>query len=245
MNQSLADLKLEFDELNTKELSGVDLKTFISYLMLCDPTITQAKIAKILGITPVALSRSLNSTSGEFKFKEEWSEKLLDAFSHIDIGKARDNWNNLLQLVNHLERRQTYLALADLMIQYLDMHADGFCFNSQSYSLSPSHLLFERGEEKWVFFIQHQKILPSYAHTLWPYPRSTELQKAGHFSVICQSNQVYNNYTKPKFLPDNLSAWKENFKIISALLVSKDLDSVEKETILYDAEKGIDFPEIE
>ena len=100
MNQSLAELKLEFDELNTKELSGVDLKTFISYLMLCDPTITQTKIAKILGITPVALSRSLNSTSGEFKFKEEWSEKLLDAFSHIDIGKARDNWNNLLQLLN-------------------------------------------------------------------------------------------------------------------------------------------------
>lgn len=242
MDQSLEELKLELDILNTKEFSGVDLKTFISYLTLCDPTITHAKIAKILGITPVALSRSLNSTSSDSRFKEEWCEKLLDAFSYIDIGKARDNWNNLLKLVTHIERRKTYLVLADLMIQYLNMRTDGFCFNPKSYSLSPEHLLFERGEEKWVIFIQYQKVLPMHSQALWMYPRSTEMQKAGHFSVICLNNQIYNSYAKPRYLPYNLFPWKENFKIISTLLVSRDLDRVEKETVLYDAEKGIDFP---
>ena len=185
MNQALGELKQEFHKINAKELSNVDLKTFISYLMLCDPTITQAKIAKILDITPVALSRSLNSVSGDFKFKEEWSEKLLDAFAYIDLDKARDNWNNLLQLVNHLERRNTYLALADLMIQHL--YSDGYCFNPKSYTLSPNHLLFERGDEKWVFFIQHQKLIPSSARTIWPYPRCTELENARQYSIICLS----------------------------------------------------------
>ena len=243
MNQALGELKQEFHKINAKELSNVDLTTFISYLMLCDPTITQAKIAKILDITPVALSRSLNSVSGDFKFKEEWSEKLLDAFAYIDLDKARDNWNNLLQLVNHLERRNTYLALADLMIQHL--YSDGYCFNPKSYTLSPNHLLFERGDEKWVFFIQHQKLIPSSARTIWPYPRCTELENARQYSIICLSYNAYNSYIKPKFLPANLAAWESNFKTISALLISKDLDSIEQETILYDREKGIDFPEIE
>ena len=68
---------------------------------------------------------------------------------------------------------------------------------------------------------------------------------ARQYSIICLSYNAYNSYIKPKFLPANLAAWESNFKTISALLISKDLDSIEQETILYDREKGIDFPEIE
>ena len=123
------------------------------------------------------------------------------------------------------------------------MRTDGFCFNPKSYSLSPDHLLFERGEERWVIYIPYPRSIYLYSHHLWLYPRSIEMQKAEHFSVICQSYKAYSSYASPTLLPDNLSTWKENFKIISVLLISKDLDRVEKETILYDAEKGIDFPE--
>ena len=70
-----------------------------------------------------------------------------------------------------------------------------------------------------------------------------QVQIAANISSRNRTKAIIQRF--PKFLPANLAAWESNFKTISALLISKDLDSIEQETILYDREKGIDFPEIE
>lgn len=60
--ENIIDVKAdEFGERNVRMLAELDLKIVVSYLLLCDKDLTQAKLARELGITPVALSRLLNA----------------------------------------------------------------------------------------------------------------------------------------------------------------------------------------
>ena len=97
--------------------------------------------------------------------------------------------------------------------------------------------------QKWVFFIQDESYHPHSITDYLPFPRITAMQKGNHFSIICKSYNIYYSYMNPIVRPHNLSTWKEHFKTMSAILISNNYDRVEKELVLYDTEKGIDFPE--
>ena len=51
--ENIIDVKAdEFGERNVRMLAELDLKIVVSYLLLCDKDLTQAKLARELGITP-------------------------------------------------------------------------------------------------------------------------------------------------------------------------------------------------
>ena len=62
MGNELDILNEEILELEMKKFSNVDLKTFVTYLSLCNSNMPQAVIARELEISAVTLSKALNST---------------------------------------------------------------------------------------------------------------------------------------------------------------------------------------
>lgn len=109
--ENIIDVKAdEFGERNVRMLAELDLKIVVSYLLLCDKDLTQAKLARELGITPVALSRLLNAEDA--KVGNDMSVKLIEVIDKRDTMGLYDSMRQTLRYFFERDRiKKNILAI--------------------------------------------------------------------------------------------------------------------------------------
>lgn len=245
--ENIIDVKAdEFGERNVRMLAELDLKIVVSYLLLCDKDLTQAKLARELGITPVALSRLLNAEDA--KVGNDMSVKLIEVIDKRDTMGLYDSMRQTLRYFFERDRIKKNILAIKTIEKYIHKYYGPYHLSEKThFYLHEGHLLFECQDMKWVFYIKSiwRDSIGTGNVRIKTYPREIEYQKADKFTYICTSWTMRTIAEKGRCLDHPLSLWKESYNTVSAIELTPDLKCVISDRIMYDKTKGIDFPDIE
>lgn len=143
-----------FPEVVTQELidawTQIDLKLFLSLLSLAEPAITQTKVAKDLKISPVTLSRIVNSDNR--KIKAEWVSIFTQYLDELDVSGIQKDVETLGHINSNL-RRQIYTKQAIPAIsQYLSKQGFEYQYDESFWGLADGILRFSINQNhQWLF----------------------------------------------------------------------------------------------
>lgn len=98
------------------DFAYIDLKTFVDYLLSCDPQLTQVAIAKKIGVTPVTLSKVINAR--ENTIRPSWLPPLVDLLQKVNNLDAFQRWTQMQQSLCRYNWRQKRLQTIRIISDY-------------------------------------------------------------------------------------------------------------------------------
>lgn len=243
MRNELDILNEEILELEIKSFSNANLKTFVTYLSLCNSNMSQAVIARELEISPVTLSKTLNSAEQSTGIKnEKWLKKLiylLNAANNPDVSKS---WRFFIRQVEFYRCCQEHMESIRIISDYLLTNNSGYILSIPQFVNSISkYVLFNKQEKKRLFvFVDGEKHLGLFPTSI---PREFALKNIECGTFVCNHENAYNdlidgNYTDSYAMKE----WTKSCKTVSVMLISSQSGQVESEAYLYDAENGLELP---
>lgn len=243
MENALDILNEEILELELQRFSNVDLRTFVTYLSLCNSNMPQAVIARELEISPVTLSKALNSTEQSTGIRnEKWLRKLiclLNAANNPDVSKS---WKNFLFQMNYFECYQERLEAIHIISDYLLSKNSGYTLSiPQDAGSIRRYALFTNQEREYLFvFADRRRYSIS---DFFPFPREFALKNITCGTIVCYSRGYFNAFLDGAYSDScAMKEWTKSCKTISVMLMSLQSRQVESEAYLYDAENGLELP---
>lgn len=243
MGNELDILNEEILELEIKRFSNVDLRTFVTYLSLCNSNMPQAVIARELEISPVTLSKALNSTERPTGIKnEKWLRKLISLLWTANNPDVAKNWINFLHQVSYFGCYQERLETISIISDYLSSK------NSKYTLMLPSdadsirrYVLFSKQAEEHLFvFADRRRFSPDY---FFLFPREFALKNITCGTIVCCSRDSFNAFLDGVYSDSYaMKEWTKSCETISVMLISLQSRQVESEAYLYDAENGLELP---
>ena len=243
MENALDILNEEILKLEMEDFSNVDLRTFITYLSLCNSNMSQAVIARELAISPVTLSKALNSTEQSTGIKnEKWLRKLIDLLKVANNRDVAKSWSSFLYQANLLACYQERMESIRIISDYLLSKNSGYTLSvPQDAGSIRRYALFTKQEEKrlFVFFDNYQISTGNFS----VFPREFALKNITCGTIVCNGkygfdNLIYGVYSNTYAMKE----WTKSCKTISVMLISLQSRQIESEAYLYDVENGLELP---
>ena len=243
MENALDILNEEILELELKRFSNVDLKTFVTYLSLCNSNMPQAVIARELEISPVTLSKALNSTERPTGIKnEKWLRKLISLLKVANNPDVAKSWTFFLRQVKLFACYQERLEAIRIILDYLLSNSSGYTLSLPRDADSVlKYALFTKQEERRLFvFFDNEKRSGIYSIYI---PREFALKKITYGTIVCNDKYSFNTLIDGAYSDSYaMKEWTKSCKTVSVMLISLQSGQVESEAYLYDAENGLELP---
>lgn len=243
MENALDILNEEILKLEMEDFSNVDLRTFITYLSLCNSNMSQAVIARELEISPVTLSKALNSTEQPTGIKnEKWLRtliSLLEVANNPDVAKS---WRNFLFQMRYFECYQERLETIHIISDYFLSKNSGYTLSvPQDAGSIRKYALFTNQEKKRLFvFVDRRRYSAS---DFFLFPREFALRNITCGTIVCYFRGSFNAFLDGAYSDSYaMKEWTKSCKTVSVMLISLQSGQVESEAYLYDAENGLELP---
>ena len=113
---------------------SVDLKVLLSILTLAEPSLTQTRLAQMLKISPVTLSRLVNSE--DHRIREAWIPTLSDCLSSVDLDKINSTTNALLRIKAQINKLHFLTEICPSLDAYSSKQGQGYEIDPLYWGLS-------------------------------------------------------------------------------------------------------------
>lgn len=243
MGNELDILNEEILELEMKKFSNVDLKTFVTYLSLCNSNMPQAVIARELEISPVTLSKALNSTERPNGIKnEKWLRKLISLLWAANDPDVAENWQKFLSQMNYFRCYQERMKTISIISDYLSSNNSGYTLSvPQDVDSIIRYALFTNQEKERLFAFADRRRFP--INNFFPFPREFALKNIICGTIVCCFRGSFNAFLNGVYSDSyTMKEWTKSCKTVSVMLISLQSGQVESEAYLYDAENGLELP---
>ena len=243
MGNELDILDEKISEFEMKSFSNADLKTFVTYLSLCNSNMSQAVIARELEISPVTLSKALNSTERPNGIKnEKWLRTLISLLEVANNPDVAKNWRTFLFQLNCFECYQERLETIHIISDYFLSKNSGYTLSvPQDAGSIRKYALFTNQEKKRLFvFVDRRRFSPG---NFFPFPREFALKNIICGTIVCYFRDSFNAFLDGVYSDSYaMKEWTKSCKTVSVMLISLQSRQVESEAYLYDAENGLELP---
>ena len=131
---------------------NVDLKVLLNVLSLADPPITQAKVAQMLKVSPVTLSKLVHST--DHRIREEWVNTLCECLDTINFNTIQTTITALIHIQSQLAEQKWVKSIIPVLEEYFDAnYPDKYQFDSNYWGISNGIIRFYNKTEniQWLF----------------------------------------------------------------------------------------------
>jgi len=130
---------------------SVDLKVLLAVLSLADPPISQAKVASLLKVSPVTLSRLVNSN--DHNVRDSWIPVLSDCLVNVDMNTIKSTVDSLNRIHNSLKEKKQLMDLKSVVEGYLLKLGDNYKFDAEYWGQAYNILRFysEEQNHQWLF----------------------------------------------------------------------------------------------
>lgn len=243
MGNELDILNEKILELEMKNFSNVDLRTFVTYLSLCNSNMPQAVIARELEISPVTLSKALNTTERPTGIKnEKWLRALISLLEVANNPDVSENWKVFLSQMNYFGCYQERMKAISIISDYLSSKNSGYTLLvPQDADSIRRYALFTNQEKESLFVFADRRRFS--AGNFFPFPREFALKNITCGTIVCNNKYNFNALIDGAYSDSYaMKEWTKSCKTVSVLLISLQSGQVESEAYLYDAENGLELP---
>lgn len=229
------------------DFANIDLKTFVDYLLSCDPQLTQVAIAKKIGVTPVTLSKVINAR--ENAIRPSWLPALVDLLQKVNNLDAYQRWTQMQQSLRRYNWRQKRLQTIRIISDYLNSNMPGSVLRPEFYEqtdVSPDYFCFDFYNEKCVYFFTDPPI--NHMNTFVRYPGDPSLTHIEYAAFVSTDERFYQDLASGKcFQEYNFSAaeWIEKCDVISTILLSLKENAVKSDVALFNRLLNINYLQIQ
>lgn len=243
MENELDVLNEKILELEMENFSNVDLRTFVTYLSLCNSNMPQAIIARELEISPVTLSKALNTTERPTGIKnEKWLRKLISLLKVANNPEVAKSWSSFLYQANLLACYQERINSIHIISNYLLSKNSGYTLSvpQDAGSIRRYALFTNQKKERLFVFADYRRSSPS---NFFRFPREFALKNITCGTIVCYFRGSFNAFLDGAYSDSYaMKEWTKSCKTISVMLISLQSRQVESEAYLYDAENGLELP---
>lgn len=243
MENELDVLNEKILELEMKKFSNVDLRTFVTYLSLCNSNMPQAVIARELEISPVTLSKALNTTERPTGIKnEKWLRTLISLLEVANNPDVAESWSSFLCQANSLECFQERKKAIHIISDYLLSKDSGYTLSiPQDAGSITRYALFTNQEKERLFVFSDRRRFSS--TNFFRFPREFALKNITCGTIVCFFRGSFNAFLNGVYSDSYaMKEWTKSCKTVSVMLISLQSGQVESEAYLYDAENGLELP---
>lgn len=243
MGNELDILNEEILELEMKKFSNVDLKTFVTYLSLCNSNMPQAVIARELEISPVTLSKALNSTERPNGIKnEKWLRKLISLLWAANDPDVAENWKIFLFQMNYFRCYQECMKAISIISDYLSSNNSGYTLSvPQDVDSIRRYVLFSKQDKKRLFVFCD--INRHTSNIFLFFPREFVLKNITYGTIVCNNKSNFNALIDGVYSDSYaMKEWTKSCKTVSVMFMSMKHRQIEAEAYLFDAENGLELP---
>lgn len=144
---------------NDKELrlwEQIDLKVLLAIFSLARPSISQAKVASLLKVSPVTLSKLANSESrDDRRIREKWIPLLSESIDAIDLDAVSATVTALQKIYKRRQKEKRVLALRLALEEYFVKNGYNYQCDVEFWGVSNDTIRFynEETRRQWFFSI--------------------------------------------------------------------------------------------
>ena len=129
----------------------VDLKVLLSVLALAEPTITQTKVSQLIKISPVTLSRLVNSD--DHRIREDWIPILTECLSSVDIRTISSTVSALFRISEQVNQRKLLTEIIPVVESYIHGIDSGYTLDYDFWGIPDGIMRFYHSESDCQWFI--------------------------------------------------------------------------------------------
>lgn len=198
---------------NKRFWEKVDLKVLLAILSLAEPSISQAKVASLLKISPVTMSRLVNSDDIEDRrVRDSWIPILSECLSSVDIKAVRETTEALRNISLQQERERRLLSVQHALEKYFLTINSDYQFDPEYWGNSTDTVCFCNGANRWLITLGPTALrerIRSIAFDMFsPFVRMRSLQDGDRISVAFSDAAVFaeiiNIITQEKLYEKNI-----------------------------------------
>ena len=175
----------------------VDLKVFLAILSLAEPSISQAKVASLLKISPVTMSRLVNSDDIEDRrVRDSWIPILSECLSSVDIEAVRETTEALRNISLQQERERRLLSVQHALEKYFLTINSAYQFDPEHWGRSSDTISFFNETNRWLITLgptkfRRDRFLQTASYLFSPYTRMRSVQDGDRLSVAFKNPAVF------------------------------------------------------
>lgn len=138
---------------------NVDLRVLLAVLSLAKPSISQAKVASLLKVSPVTLSRLVNSDNrDDHEVREAWIPTLTECLATVDIDTVARTATSLRFISNRYQRERQLVFVQRAAEKHFLKCGLEYKFDPEYWGSSYDTICFYSGERRWLFTLGSAKL---------------------------------------------------------------------------------------
>lgn len=150
------------DETIRDEWKNVNLKVLLAVLGLAEKPITQAKVAQLLGMSPVTMSRIVSS--GDYSIREEWIPVLSECLETVDMDVVAQTIHSLSEVFSAIKNYEKISMMVPAIEFHLRKKGIEYSFDADFWGTELGLVRFSTIEkERWFFAIDDEMKKDFYA----------------------------------------------------------------------------------